>query len=74
MLCEVAHIAQGRASQRALDLVDISVAYFCRISFQVLLVCCFVLKNNLYIYKNVSTLMTRPLNCYVSLLWVLETY
>lgn len=32
MLCEVAYVTQGRASQKALDLVNISIAYFCRIS------------------------------------------
>lgn len=36
MLCEEAYTTQGRVSQKALDLVDVLVAYFCGHLFQVL--------------------------------------
>lgn len=52
MLCEVAYITQGKASQKALDLVDISVAYFCRISFHFL---GFFLKQLIYLPKYFHT-------------------
>lgn len=47
--CEIAHNVQGRASQKALNLVDVSTACFHRISFQ------FFLINSLYLQKCLHT-------------------